>query len=105
MSEQVLYKAFAPSGRVGQTCENSVVYYLLRWYITTFIGGKVPDIYQQLPIHLKTGAWVRPSVFSIQLFSFFLNPYMDKGFENPEERDWLFCNVFFIIILYYIYNI
>ena len=44
-----------------------------------------------------------PSVFSIQLFSFFLNPYMDKGFENPEERDWLFCNVFFIIILYYIY--
>ena len=27
---------------------------------------------------------------------------MDKGFENPEERDWLFCNVFFIIILYYI---
>ena len=44
-----------------------------------------------------------PSVFSIQLFSFFLNPYMDKGFENPEERDWLFCNVFFIIMLYYIY--
>ena len=43
------------------------------------------------------------SVFSIQLFSFFLNPYIDKGFENPEERDWLFCNVFFIIILYYIY--
>ena len=28
---------------------------------------------------------------------------MDKGFENPEERNWLFCNVFFIIILYYIY--
>ena len=28
---------------------------------------------------------------------------MDKGFENPEEMDWLFCNVFFIIILYYIY--
>ena len=23
---------------------------------------------------------------------------MDKGFENPEEMDWLFCNVF----LYYI---
>ena len=31
---------------------------------------------------------------------------MDKGFENPEEMDWLFCNVFFIIILYiyYIYR-
>ncbi len=25
---------------------------------------------------------------------------MDKGFENPEERDWLFCNVF--LLLYYI---
>ena len=31
---------------------------------------------------------------------FFLNPYMDKGFENPEERDWLFCNEFFFIIIY-----
>ena len=30
---------------------------------------------------------------------------MDKGVENPEERDLLFCNVFFIIILYYIYYI
>ena len=28
---------------------------------------------------------------------------MDKGFENPDEMDWLFCNVFFIIILYYIF--
>lgn len=28
---------------------------------------------------------------------------MDKGFENPEERNLLFCNVFFIIILYYIF--
>ena len=37
------------------------------------------------------------------VIQFFLNPYMDKEFENPEERDWLFCNVFFIIILYYIY--
>ena len=25
---------------------------------------------------------------------------MDEGFENPEEKDWLICNVFFIIILY-----
>ena len=32
------------------------------------------------------------------VIQFFLNPYMDKGVENPEERDWLFCNVFFIII-------
>ena len=52
------------------------------------------------PCTLKQGAWVRPSVFSIQLFSFFLNPYMDKGVENPEERDWEFCNVF--LLLYYI---
>ena len=55
------------------------------------------------PYTLKQGAWVRPSVFSIQLFSFFFNPYMDEGVENPEERDWLFCNAFFIIIIYYIY--
>ena len=34
------------------------------------------------------------------VIQFFLNPYMDEGFENPEERDWVFCNVFFIIILY-----
>ena len=36
------------------------------------------------------------------VIQFFFNPYMDKGFENPEERDWLFCNVFFYyyIILY-----
>ena len=26
---------------------------------------------------------------------------MDKGVENPEERNLLFYNVFFIIILYY----
>ena len=36
------------------------------------------------------------------VIQFFLNPYMDEGVENPEERDWVFCNVFFIIILYYI---
>ena len=23
---------------------------------------------------------------------------MDKGFENPEERDRLFCNVFFTLL-------
>ena len=30
---------------------------------------------------------------------------MDKGVENPEERDLLFCNVFFYyyIILYILY--
>ena len=57
-------------------------------------------------MHPKTGGMgktIRIQYSVIQLFSFFFNPYMDKGFENPEERDWLFCNVFFIIILYYIY--
>lgn len=34
------------------------------------------------------------------VIQFFFNPYIDKGFENPEERDWLFCNVF--LLLYYI---
>ena len=45
------------------------------------------------------------TLFRIQysVIQFFLNPYMDKGFENPEERDCLFCNEIFIIILYYIY--
>ena len=27
---------------------------------------------------------------------------MDKGFENPEERDLLFCNVFFYYYIIYI---
>ena len=27
---------------------------------------------------------------------------MDKGFENPEEMDLLFCNVF-LLLYYYIY--
>ena len=39
------------------------------------------------------------------VIQFFFNPYMDEGIENPEERNLLFCNVFFIIILYYIYYI
>ena len=54
-------------------------------------------------MHPKTGDMgktIRIQYSVIQFF--FLKPYMDKGFENPEERDWLFCNVFFIIILYYI---
>ena len=25
---------------------------------------------------------------------------MDEGVKNPEEMDWVFCNEFFIIILY-----
>ena len=32
---------------------------------------------------------------------------MDKGFENPEEKDSLFCNVFLLlyyIIIYIIYK-
>ena len=33
---------------------------------------------------------------------------MDKGFENPEEMDLLFCNVilllYYYIIYYYIYR-
>ena len=31
---------------------------------------------------------------------------MDEGVENPKERDWVFCNVFFYYyIILYIYNI
>ena len=71
MSEQVLYKAFAPSGRVGQTCETQ--------QFTTYCGGILPPLSvvkfqihtSNYPYTLKQGAQVRPSVFSIQLFSFF----------------------------------
>ena len=54
-------------------------------------------------MHLKTGGMGKTIRIQYSVIQFFLNPYMDKGFENPEERDGLFCNVFFIIILYYIY--
>ena len=70
----------------------------IRWFV-----GMLFLYTSNYPYTLKQGAWVRSSVFSIQLFSFFFNPYMDEGVENPEERDWLFCNAFFIIIIYYIY--
>ena len=54
-------------------------------------------------MHLKTGGMGKTIRIQYSVIQFFFNPYMDKGFENPKERDWLFCNVFFIIILYYIY--
>ena len=55
-------------------------------------------------MHLKTGGMGKTIRIQYSVIHFFLNPYMDKGVENPEERNWLFCNAFFIIILYiYIY--
>lgn len=51
-------------------------------------------------MHPKTGGMAKTIRIQYSVIQFFLNPYMDKGFENPEEGDWLFCNVFFIIILY-----
>ena len=51
-------------------------------------------------MHPKTGGMGKTIRIQYSVIQFFLNPYMDKGFENPEERNWLFCNVFFIIILY-----
>ena len=52
-------------------------------------------------MHLKTGGMGKTIRIQYSVIQFFFNPYMDKGFENPEERDWLFCNVF--LLLYYIY--
>ena len=49
------------------------------------------------------GCMGKTILIQYSVIQFFLNPYMDKGFENPEERDGLFCNVFFIIIYIYIY--
>ena len=54
-------------------------------------------------MHLKTGGMGKTIRIQYSVIQFFLNPYMDKGFENPKERDWLFCNVF--LLLYYIYYI
>ena len=53
-------------------------------------------------MHLKTGGMGKTIRIQYSVIQFFLNPYMDEGVENPKERDWVFCNVFFIIILYYI---
>ena len=46
------------------------------------------------------GCMGKTILIQYSVIQFFLNPYMDKGFENPEEMDWLFCNVF--LLLYYI---
>ena len=54
-------------------------------------------------MHLKTGGMGKTIRIQYSVIQFFFKPYMDEGVENSEERDWLFCNVFFIIILYYIY--
>ena len=51
-------------------------------------------------MHLKTGGMGKTIRIQYSVIQFFLNPYMDKGFENPKERDRLFCNVF--LLLYYI---
>ena len=71
-------------GRISMFCgmENNVLSYKSAYYKVITVFGKL---------------------IQYSVIQFFLNPYMDKGFENSEERDWLFCNVFFIIILYYIY--
>ena len=53
-------------------------------------------------MHLKTGGMGKTIRIQYSVIQFFLNPYMDEGVENPKERDCVFCNVFFIIILYYI---
>ena len=51
------------------------------------------------------GAWVRPSVFSIQLFSFFLNPYMDKGFVKPGRNGIGYFVMIFLLLYHIIYYI
>ena len=51
-------------------------------------------------MHPKTGGMGKTILIQYSVIQFFFNPYMDKGFENPEEKDWLFCNV--ILLLYYI---
>ncbi len=57
-------------------------------------------------MHPKTGGMGKTIRIQYSVIQFFFNPYMDKGFENPKERDWLFCNVFLLLyyILYIIYR-
>ena len=58
-------------------------------------------------MHPKTGGMGKTIRIQYSVIQFFFNPYMDKGFENPKERDWLFCNVFLLlyyIIIYIIYK-
>ena len=50
-------------------------------------------------MHPKTGGMGKTIRIQYSVIQFFLNPYMDEGVEKPEERDWVFCNVF---LLYYI---
>ena len=50
-------------------------------------------------MHPKTGGMGKTIRIQYSVIQFFLNPYMDEGVENPEERNLLFCNVF---LLYYI---
>ena len=51
------------------------------------------------------GCMGKTILIQYSVIQFFLNPYMDKGFENPEEMDWLFCNVFLLLYILYIYYI
>ena len=52
------------------------------------------------PYTLKQGAWVRPSVFSIQLFSFFLTLTWIKGLKTRKKGIGYF--VMYFLLLYYI---
>ena len=56
-------------------------------------------------MHPKTGGMGKTIRIQYSVIQFFLNPYMDEGVENPEERNLLFCNVFLLyyIIIYIIY--
>ena len=52
------------------------------------------------PYTLKQGAWIRPSVFSIQLFSFFYPPTWIKGLKTRKKGIGNF--VMYFLLLYYI---
>ena len=52
------------------------------------------------PYTLKQGAWVRPSVFSIRLFSFFKTLTWIKGLKTRKKGIGYF--VMYFLLLYYI---
>ena len=53
-------------------------------------------------MHPKTGGMGKTIRIQYSVIQFFLNPYMDKGFENPKEGIGYFVMYFYYYIILYI---
>ena len=70
----------------------------MRWFI-----GMLFLYTSNYPCTLKQGAWVRPSVFSIQLFSFFKTLTWIKGLKTRKKGIGYFVMYFCYYIILYLY--